>query len=172
MLRKHTAFGMLGPGFNSLLPDLGSNTRSRTVDSHAVETVDKECSNCGEVKPHGARRLASGEVSARWRCVECQREYSRAHYRMNKHRHNQQRADRTRQRRSEIRSWVAAQKSVPCADCGGRFPSVCMDLDHVRGEKRFNVAQGVYDRTFSEVVEEVAKCDVVCANCHRVRTFL
>ena len=62
-------------------------------------------------------------------------------------------------------------KDVPCADCGGRFPPVCMDFDHVRGDKVRGVSQMRYI-TPIRIVAEVAKCDVVCANCHRIRTRL
>ena len=60
-------------------------------------------------------------------------------------------------------------KDVPCADCGGRFPSVCMDFDHVRGEKLFQIG-AANSRSTENVLAEIAKCDVICANCHRIRT--
>lgn len=62
-------------------------------------------------------------------------------------------------------------KQSPCLDCGERFPSVCMDFDHVRGEKRIGIAKMVV-QTFSveNLLEEIAKCELVCSNCHRIRT--
>lgn len=64
-------------------------------------------------------------------------------------------------------------KSSPCVDCGGTFPTVCMDFDHVpeRGPKGWNVGSMVshgYSREL--ILSEIAKCDLVCANCHRIRT--
>lgn len=60
-------------------------------------------------------------------------------------------------------------KRVPCADCGNIFPTVCMDFDHVRGRKLYNIANMKSQRW--ELVEaEIAKCDVICSNCHRIRT--
>jgi len=53
-------------------------------------------------------------------------------------------------------------------DCQQRFPSCAMDFGHVRGEKRFNVG---LSKNLRQLAEEIAKCDLVCANCHRVRTF-
>lgn len=57
-------------------------------------------------------------------------------------------------------------------DCGGRFPAVCMDFDHRPGEKKlFTVAAMVgQHQTSKRVLAEIAKCDVVCSNCHRIRT--
>ena len=60
-------------------------------------------------------------------------------------------------------------KSKPCMDCGNTFPPECMDFDHVRGTKFKGV--GLLVMYKSEVLEaEIAKCDLVCANCHRIRT--
>lgn len=57
----------------------------------------------------------------------------------------------------------------PCYDCGGMFSLAAMEWDHARGVKGFNIATGL-NRPLEEVVDEIAKCDLVCANCHRVRT--
>lgn len=62
-------------------------------------------------------------------------------------------------------------KNRPCMDCGGSFPPECMDFDHVRGEKVINVGLLVEDTTGKREIE-IAKCDLVCANCHRIRTKL
>ena len=61
-------------------------------------------------------------------------------------------------------------KDVPCADGGRNFPPHVMDFDHVEGEKASDVSQLVYTSTTRALREEVAKCEVVCANCHRDRT--
>lgn len=67
---------------------------------------------------------------------------------------------------------IKEAKDVPCADCGERYPPYVMDFDHVRGYKLMNVSMMV-QRGFSaaKMHEEIAKCEVVCANCHRQRTF-
>jgi hypothetical protein len=73
-----------------------------------------------------------------------------------------------------FRAWLHEQKSAPCADCHHKFAPCAMDFDHVRGEKSFNIGstRGSFDseRSRERVLEEIAKCDLVCANCHRVRT--
>lgn len=71
------------------------------------------------------------------------------------------------------RALVVAAKDRPCLDCGRRFPAPLMDFDHVRGLKSANISDmaknGVSERT---LMAEIAKCDVVCAMCHRIRTHL
>jgi hypothetical protein len=45
-----------------------------------------------------------------------------------------------------------------------------MDFDHVRGQKAFNIGNCRYDVSVERLLQEIAKCDVVCAVCHRLRT--
>lgn len=61
-------------------------------------------------------------------------------------------------------------KSRPCHDCGGSFLPECMDFDHVRGEKVMSVGLLVAGK-LERLEAEIVKCDLVCANCHRIRTF-
>lgn len=66
---------------------------------------------------------------------------------------------------------VEERKKSPCADCGGTFPAVCMDFDHVRGVKKTGINQIVAQFWSVDILlEELAKCELVCANCHRIRT--
>lgn len=53
-------------------------------------------------------------------------------------------------------------------DCGGKFPPVAMDFDHVRGTKVRGIGRGRFTR--EALLAEMAKCDIVCAVCHRLRT--
>jgi len=64
---------------------------------------------------------------------------------------------------------VDALKDVPCLDCGGCFQPVAMDFDHIRGEKIATVAQ-MRSMPWARALLEIAKCELVCANCHRIRT--
>ncbi len=65
--------------------------------------------------------------------------------------------------------WLQPLKDQPCLDCDGVYPSVSMDFDHVRGEKVSGISQ-MWSWGRDRVLEEIAKCELVCANCHRVRT--
>jgi hypothetical protein len=68
------------------------------------------------------------------------------------------------------RQAIIDAKSRPCMDCKGEYPWYVMDFDHVRGSKSFNI--GASRRVGArKLAEEIGKCDVICSNCHRVRTF-
>lgn len=68
------------------------------------------------------------------------------------------------------RAIIAEAKSVPCADCGNQYPPVAMDFDHREGEtKRARIANVGTKWSVKTLLAEIAKCDVRCANCHRLR---
>ena len=63
-------------------------------------------------------------------------------------------------------------RDVPCLDCGRRYPPFAMDFDHRDpSDKRYTVSRMVGRAGVGLIMAEVAKCDIVCANCHRARTF-
>lgn len=78
------------------------------------------------------------------------------------------RADAKRIEKARI---IRAAKNRPCADCHKRFPFYVMDFDHVRGKKLFSMASCKLHLVGQPLLDEIAKCDVVCANCHRERTY-
>lgn len=73
--------------------------------------------------------------------------------------------------RRAVKALVLAAKQKPCMDCQGCFHAEAMEFDHRNGLlKLFNLSQAG-NRPLDVVKAEIEKCDVVCANCHRVRTF-
>lgn len=80
---------------------------------------------------------------------------------------------RQRDRRSVVRKHIQMTKELtPCMDCGVNYPYYVMDFDHRPGEvKSFTIAYVAKDMTLDKVKEEISKCDIVCANCHRIRSW-
>jgi len=62
-------------------------------------------------------------------------------------------------------------KDVPCVDCGRRFPPCVMQFDHRDPATKKFVISRSRTRSHAALLAEVAKCDIVCTNCHRDRTF-
>jgi hypothetical protein len=80
------------------------------------------------------------------------------------------RYDRARTQRT--RELIADAKAEVCMDCNRRYPSYVMDFDHVRGVKKFSLGRAAqHHPSIAALLDEIAKCDVVCASCHRERTF-
>jgi len=67
---------------------------------------------------------------------------------------------------------ASLKDGVPCADCGETFPVYVMHWDHLPGfEKVDEVSSMVGHRTRAAILEELKKCELVCANCHVLRTI-
>lgn len=79
---------------------------------------------------------------------------------------------RNRNNRIKLRKILQRLKhNKPCLDCRIVYPYWIMQYDHVRGKKKFDVSQwSTHTRNIKVVLEEIAKCDLVCANCHHNRT--
>jgi hypothetical protein len=62
------------------------------------------------------------------------------------------------------------KEKSPCLDCKEYYPYYVMDFDHVRGKKQANVMELIPTLSKKRIDQEIAKCEIVCSNCHRVRT--
>ena len=71
-----------------------------------------------------------------------------------------------------LKARAGLKAGKPCTDCGRVNPYQVMQWDHLPGyEKLGDISQAFWGRTREEVLAEIAKCDLVCANCHAIRTF-
>ena len=71
-----------------------------------------------------------------------------------------------------LKKWMIELKSEPCTDCGQKFPVCCMDFDHKPGTtKSYNLGSMFAHHYSKELIQtELDKCELVCSNCHRIRT--
>lgn len=99
------------------------------------------------------------------RCRLCHNAYTREHYKNNK----QYYVDKARRHDNRIKEKVRQAKEKPCTDCGVQYPYYVMQFDHL-GDKAFNIAHRAAGGAWADLENEIAKCEVVCANCHAIRT--
>jgi hypothetical protein len=89
--------------------------------------------------------------------------------------HNQKlkAVDRQRDNRGKFRKYIQEYKSgKTCMDCSHEFPYFILQFDHRPGEKKlFNISKVSAARTLDRLKAEIDKCDLVCANCHAMRTW-
>ena len=64
------------------------------------------------------------------------------------------------------------KSNSPCIDCKISYPYYVMDFDHVRGVKHKNVSELISTLSKKKIDLEIAKCEIVCSNCHRIRTHM
>jgi|SRR5882757_216449 len=101
---------------------------------------------------------------------EDQKAAARRHYEDNKDVYKQRAKAHKVKMVEQAQMYVRGLKSNPCTDCGGLFHPVAMDFDHL-GDKERNIADMVRDGSLiANIDKEVAKCELVCSNCHRLRT--
>ena len=127
-------------------------------------------------------------------CRKCVQDWKRKHKRktpwtreqlhalMRKHRqlhmalpsagHGVVRNSHKRRARDSRQQLIGLLKSAPCTDCGGCFPSECMDFDHIDASRKVaTVSELVWGaKSIDSILVEIDKCELVCSNCHRVRT--
>lgn len=93
-------------------------------------------------------------------------ESQRKHYQKNKKVYLE-RSQIARKKREET---VRRYKDVPCEDCGERYPSRVMSFHHRDPKtKDKTINQLVRSASMDRVIQEITKCDVLCANCHMLR---
>jgi hypothetical protein len=99
-------------------------------------------------------------------------DYQRAYYEKNKEKVKRQAAESNRKRRWKHRQMVIEHlRANPCVDCGESDP-VVLEFDHRDPAEKLFCIGGALRQTWSwqKIEDEMAKCDVRCANCHRRRT--
>lgn len=70
--------------------------------------------------------------------------------------------------RARIQKFVDGYKANSCADCGYTYPSECMDFDHISGAVKVANVSDMHGHHTAWA--EIQKCQLVCSNCHRIRT--
>ena len=132
------------------------------------------CSKCGVEKPVEAFPRRRDRPSGRGTiCLECRRAYSKTHYAQNTDYYlAKARARREREDLRTFRLLVDYLKAHQCVDCGEADIRV-LQFDHIDpSSKTENVSALIRRRlAWSQILAEIAKCEVRCGNCHRRRTL-
>lgn len=130
----------------------------------------RTCGLCGiekQLNDFAWRRKSKGQLDNY--CRGCRALYKQAHYATNRQRYITNAAIRRRRVIHEnLTRLIDFLRAHPCADCGETDPLV-LEFDHV-GDKRFTVGTAIRERLWRNIAQEIAECEVVCANCHRSRT--
>lgn len=129
----------------------------------------KQCTHCRIEKPFTEFHRWNQRDGYQLWCKSCRKEYDREYHARNRE-HLIELAHRRSQRLVEWHKQL--KSSTPCADCGGYFHPAAMHWDHLPGtEKLTEVSLLVRRNSPRRVREEIKKCELVCANCHAVRSY-
>ena len=135
--------------------------------------MQKICPGCGEqreIERDFKWKNKQNGTRQRW-CKFCQARANKLHYQNNKQIYLDRAIARNARVNTENKQRLYAYlSSHPCVDCGEADIRV-LEFDHVHDNKTLTIARLLDHATSWAVVEaEIAKCEVRCANCHRIRT--
>lgn len=157
--------------------------RRRGISVHKEPTTNI-CQQCNTVKADDKFVSKRQDTNRHKTCSDCRIAKRRTY---NKHKwKNKQHRNRAYQYAKLYRAlhgcsgpterttiaYVIKAKDRPCMDCGGRFPAECMDFDRRDETVKLFVLSSVAARhkPLVDIDAEMAKCDLICSNCHRIRT--
>lgn len=131
----------------------------------------RTCSICQEAQPDDNFRWRNKAKGTRQACCKsCQSEYDKKWYKDHPHRKDQILKANNVTRLSNRAAVDAIKLERGCMDCGYNAHPAALEFDHLHSKVR-NIGlmrNGAW--SLEAVMKEIAKCEVVCANCHRIRT--
>lgn len=131
----------------------------------------KRCTKCKKTKPlsdfHVDKKRVDGLAQY---CRSCKNAMCRRSYKKGGKKTRDRVSYNRRKNISINRTYVLFYlKEHPCVDCGdARLP--VLDFDHVMGKKQFCISYMITHHSLNNVLKEIAKCEVRCSNCHRMKT--
>lgn len=133
----------------------------------------KTCTRCKVEQPltnYRARKAAKDGLQS-W-CKACNKEHAADHYANNLERREAIKAN-TKNMRDQNREYVWRYlESNPCS-CGEADPRV-LEFDHIDPSSKREAVAEMVSKSYSlqAIKDEIAKCRVMCANCHRRHTYI
>lgn len=135
----------------------------------------KTCVKCNEQKDdfqfNKKTKNKDGTYRLQSYCKECGKKCNKENYKKNLKRYiDKAKKNNSIYKKINIENIIKYLKAHPCVDCGEKNPLV-LEFDHRDPKtKDFEVSVLISRTTWSRVFEEIEKCDVRCANCHRIKT--
>lgn len=130
----------------------------------------KQCNECHEIKPlEEFQKRASSKDGHAGKCKPCKRAYDNAHYAANPERRDYIRENRVAARQVSSQFFYDYFTSHPCAECGETDP-VVLQFDHLDPKTKKYAVANMRGNSMETILAEIAKCRVLCANCHMRHT--
>lgn len=137
----------------------------------------RQCGKCKKNLPFAEFYIRkTGERAGKYyeKCKKCFLLRGRDYYHKNQSRQLELAKLRKQKYIKARMEFLAELKNKGCIDCGKIYPPYVMDFDHRDGTiKISSISNLAIHKTsnLEKIKAEIAKCDLVCANCHRIRTY-
>ena len=128
----------------------------------------KVCSKCGKTKDDSEffwKNKENGILHSY--CKECKRELDRKSYSSNSHDRKEKIRERQRKIQEELKEYVTKLKKESCCSICGESRWYVLDFHHLGGKEYTIAALIKRGCSINTLKEELAKCQLVCSNCHR-----
>ena len=135
--------------------------------------MEKKCHSCDTVKDLTKFNKNKGRSDGHaGTCRECMKTYKKENYESNKKQYIQNVSDRRKALKQQLSELMLDYlKSHPCVDCGFSDPRA-LEFDHRDPSMKTMDVSRMRNNcvSWASMLREIEKCDVRCANCHRIRT--
>ena len=130
----------------------------------------KICTGCKVEKPESDFHKKGTRLAPR--CKPCTKIYRAENYKAWSSEQIANLRQKNKERREVLQLLVREYKETnPCADCDKYYHFSVMDFDHISDDKEAQVSRLMSCGSWKRVLREIEKCELVCSNCHRVRTY-
>lgn len=132
----------------------------------------KICSQCGIQKPLSDYHTKDKSGIKKAYCKDCAKLYRKKYYEQNRDKAIQYAMQSNKKKKEQLQSYVYEYlKLHSCIDCGEADPTV-LEFDHRdTAKKKSGICELVLNKSsLKKLKEEIDKCDIRCANCHRRKT--
>lgn len=127
----------------------------------------KQCTKCNATKPIESfawKNKAKGKKASC--CKECHKVLRDKHYRDNREKSI---ANSKKNREATRKKLWEYLQDKSCVDCGYDNP-IALEFDHIDPEAKVASVSVLTGYSWAKVLEEISKCEIRCANCHRIKT--
>lgn len=128
---------------------------------------NKFCSGCLQNLPLSDFGINKSKIDGKQtQCKQCRNKYAKQHYRSHRRYYYDKSADRREQLRQQLEEY---KRQLACEKCGYNEYMCALDFHHIDDTKEINISDVCrHGWSFQRLLTEIQKCQVLCANCHRV----
>lgn len=124
------------------------------------------CLSCSPFGNHNTKQLHDRNEGSERVCDDCGREY--VYDKSKGHNLNRCNSCCVKRRRIKRKRELVEESGGECASCGYDNCMQALSFHHRDpNKKEFNVTGSLTTRSWESLIDEVEKCDLLCANCHR-----
>lgn len=129
--------------------------------------MTKECASCRIIQDidQFSKRSASKDGKSS-RCKNCNKAYLKNHYQDNKKYYYNKKIKFQDKGKEFMWNFL---KDKSCKDCGINNP-LLLEFDHIE-DKKYTISRITKTHAPESLLKEISKCEIVCTNCHRLRTY-